>query len=268
MNDSPGSGWAPNIALCPTWSTLTSDQQSYAQAFAIQVLWAGTGRRFGLYDTTVRPCYQPQVPTYLTFPAAADYHAAGYSFQSSIWGFWAGPQGAWWAGMGGCGCTGTQGCGCAPPEMVLPGPVDSIVQVIIDGAVQSPAIYRLDGNRLVRQDGLQWPMLQNLGAPAGQPGTWSVEYMVGEPVDVLLNDVAGRYACQIGAALKGGTCLLPQRVQSISRQGVTASLVTEADYLSKGRTGLPEFDQEIAAYNPYGLHSRARVLSPDLPVYR
>ena len=121
--------------------------------------------------------------------------------------------------------------------------------------------------RLWRQDGEGWPA-QDLSLPAGDPGTWSVSYLRGVPVPALLNDAAGAYACEIAKGRTGGTCQLPSRVASITRQGVDVQFVTTEDYLDKGRTGYAEVDQVIMALNPGGLTRAPRVLTPDSPIFR
>lgn len=274
----PGTGWSPDTSPFTGWAGFAPAIQTYALAFATQVIWSATGRQFGTYDTTIRPCYQPQLPTYVTYPAAADYHASGYGYQSTIWGFYAfGTSGAWWTGMNGCGCSGGgSGCGCAPPEFSLPGPVASIdpnTGIVIDGVAFPQVVsgvekWRLDGIRLVREDGQPWPRSQDLSLPDGQVGTWHVQYQQGVAVPAIANTAAGLYAFQVAKALSGGSCALPQRVQSIARQGVNVSLVSDMDFLKNGRTGLVDVDILIVSLNPHGLKDPPRVLSLDLPQYR
>jgi len=61
---------------------------------------------------------------------------------------------------------------------------------------------------------------------------------------------------------------LPQRIQSIVRQGVTVSMVDVDTLLQKGLTGVQTVDQVISMFNPYGLKSRMKLSSPDEPVTR
>lgn len=260
----PGTGWAPDTSVCPDWANFQPGDQTYALAVATQVMWAATGRQFGLADITVRPCLNPQLPAYLTFPVAYDPGSYGGQWAWQLVGV---PNGVELILGGTCGCTGA--CGCSAPTIPLPAPVSSIVAVTIDGAVLAAGNYRVDaGNLLVRQDGSSWPVTQNLALSAGQVGTWSVEYQRGVVVPALLNQAAGAYACEIARARAGGNCRLPQRVQSITRQGVDIQLVDQTDYLHQGLTGVQEVDQVIRAFNPDGLRARPRVVSPDLPMYR
>jgi hypothetical protein len=258
--DAPCSGWVPNHSLCGSWAALSAAQQAYADRVAIRVIWAATGRQFGLCPVTVRPCWVPQEPLYQAFPVG--YYGEGYWSLQGVSG-----GGVVVLANGSCACS--SGCACSPPQVALPGPVDSIMSVIIDGVPLGPAAYRLDlGTYLVRTDGGSWPAPQNLAANAGATSTWTVSYLQGVAVPADLQDAAGLYACQIGKAIQGGNCQLPNRVRSVTRQGVSIDFIQEDDFLEKGRTGYDLVDSILATYNPHGLTQRPRFLSPDLPRFR
>jgi hypothetical protein len=257
--DGPCSGWAPNHALCAAWSGFTPTTQTYADRVASRVIWSASGRQFGLCDVTVRPCWTPQQPLYQAFPVG--YYGEGY------WSLQGAPGGVVVFAAGGCACNSA--CLCQPPQIALPGPVDSITEVAINGVVLGAGAYRVDnGSYLVRTDGQMWPNTQDLSAVDGAANTWHVRYQQGQAVPDDLNDAAGLYACQLGMALTGGTCQLPNRVQEITRAGVSIQYVDTGDYLKEGRTGYDQVDTILHSYNPYGLVQRVRVLSPDLPTYR
>lgn len=257
--DQPCSGWSPNTAICSAWSTYSAAVQTYATRVAIRVLWVATGRQFGLCPRTVRPCWSVQEPLYQTFPVG--YYGEGY------WQLLGTAGGVRVYSTGGaCGCASA--CQCSPPQIPLPPVVDSITSVQIDGVVLDPSAYQLQRGYLVRMDGQSWPFNQDLSKPLGQVNTWGVTYQEGEAVPADLQDAAGLYACQVGAALSGGSCQLPNRVQSVTRQGVTIDYINADDYLDKGRTGYEIVDSVIVTYNPKGLQQRPRFLSPDLPIYR
>jgi hypothetical protein len=259
MADEPCTGWAPNHALCPAWAATDPAIQAYADRVASRVIWAATGRQYGLCAVTVRPCWTPQEPLYQSFPVG--YYGEGY------WGLQGVPGGVVVFATGGCACASA--CLCQPPQIALPGPVASITQVVIDGVVLDPAAYRLDlESYLVRIDGLSWPNTQNLGAALGLTNTWAVTYQQGVAVPDTLQDAAGLYACEVAKARTGGSCQLPNRVRSVTRAGVEINYINEDDFLAKGRTGYDAVDSIIYSYNPYGLTERPRVVSPDLPRYR
>jgi len=258
--EEPCTGWVPNHALCASWVNFSPDIQAYADRLATRVIWAATGRQFGLCDVTVRPCWSQQPALYQTFPVG--YYGEGYWTLLGVSG------GVIPVSMGG-GCACASACGCSPPQVALPGPVDSVTTVTIDGAVLGAGNYRVDSaSFLVRQDGQSWPANQDLSKAPGTAGTWTVRYQQGQPVPATLQDAAGLYACEVGKALTGGQCQLPNRVRSITRAGVEINYVNDVDFLDKGRTGYDQVDAIINSYNPYGLKQRPRVLSPDLPQYR
>jgi hypothetical protein len=259
MADEPCDGWTPNHALCPAWDSFTVANQAYADRVASRVIWAATGRQFGLCPVTVRPCWTLQEPLYQTFPVG--YYGEGY------WSLQGVPGGVVVFAAAGCAC-GTA-CACRPPQVALPGPVASVTSVVIDGVALDPSAYRVDlASYLVRQDGQAWPSTQDLAAPSGDANTWQVTYMRGVAVPQSLNDAAGLYACEVGRAITGGTCQLPNRVRSITRQGVEINYVNEDDFLEKNRTGYDAVDAIINSYNPYGLTQRPRFTSPDMPQFR
>jgi hypothetical protein len=61
----------------------------------------------------------------------------------------------------------------------------------------------------------------------------------------------------------GEDCELPQRVTSISRQGVSYTILDPQDFVQEGRTGLYMVDMFLKSVNPDKARNRARVFSPD-----
>jgi hypothetical protein len=73
-------------------------------------------------------------------------------------------------------------------------------------------------------------------------------------------------ADQFVLAMQGSEeCTLPQRVTSISRQGMSMTLLDPQDFLDKGRTGIYQVDLFLTTINPDGARLRSRVFSPDTP---
>jgi hypothetical protein len=58
-------------------------------------------------------------------------------------------------------------------------------------------------------------------------------------------------------------CSLPQRVTSVSRQGVSWTLLDTQDFLEQGRTGVYSVDLFLRTVNPDKARMRPRVFSPD-----
>jgi hypothetical protein len=262
MDGDSGQQWNPDTSVVTKWSDFPPAIQTFAKAMAAQVLWTALGRRYNLCDIVVRPCLQQRLPTYLTFPSIWNPGAEGGQW---AWGLIGGPDGSELI-FGGCGCTSGV-CGCRRRAVPIPGPVSSIVSVTIGSETLAPTAYRLYGNELIRQDGHAWPHRQDYSTPLGEDHTWSVRYLRGVPVPPMANMVAGFYAGEIAKLLAGQACSLPQRLQSVTRQGVSAKMLSSDDYLDKGRTGVPLVDQYIVSQNPYGLAEAPRVHSLDMPTY-
>lgn len=213
-------------------------KRNRAEDAAVMVLWALTGRRFGICDYTVRPCPEFDLPT------------IGWRTRM-----------LWWTGDNwlttSCGCTNT--CTSSGPGMVhLPGPVVSVSKVQLGDLVLTSADYTVEGNVLYRNGGLAWPA-QNRSHPLGAFDTWSVEYQRGEPVPAGGDMMAGALAKEFMAACDGGVCRLPKTVVSLTRQGVTHQF-DPTKIIAAGFTGLPEVDQWVQGINPHRLMQAPVVL--------
>lgn len=69
---------------------------------------------------------------------------------------------------------------------------------------------------------------------------------------------------EIRLAHNGEACRLPERVTSVSRQGVSWTLLDPQDFLTEGRTGIYEVDLVLSMYTgPNRVQARARVWTPD-----
>lgn len=58
-------------------------------------------------------------------------------------------------------------------------------------------------------------------------------------------------------------CALPDRITSVTRQGVSFTVLDAQDFLKDGRTGIYEVDLFLKAVNPDNARKRAGVFSPD-----
>jgi hypothetical protein len=59
-------------------------------------------------------------------------------------------------------------------------------------------------------------------------------------------------------------CTLPERITSVSRQGVNYQVFDAQDFLTNGRIGVYSVDVFLTAVNPSRAQKRARVFSPDV----
>ena len=60
-------------------------------------------------------------------------------------------------------------------------------------------------------------------------------------------------------------CMLPQRVTSVSRQGVSYTILDSQDFIDDMRTGIYAVDLFLKSVNPDKARAKARVFTPDLP---
>lgn len=222
---------------------------------ASELVWALTGRQFGLCRVKIRPCRKACNPC-----GDVGLDSFGYGF-GYPWMPMHTETG--WINVPPCGCPGDCGCS-ALCEVDLPYPACCINEVKVDGVVLPSTAYRVDNfKKLVRVDGGCWPDCQELALPDTEVGTFSIDVTYGKEPPMLVKKAAGFLACELLKSCVGAPCQLPQRVQTISRQGFSASFLDPMDFVENGKTGLYLVDMAIKAYNPNGLSRRSTVWSPD-----
>ncbi|WP_280365913.1 hypothetical protein [Nocardia wallacei] len=224
-------------------SAIDMQRMQYAADSAVFVLWALTGRQFGVCPVVARPC-----PARCANPLV-DYVAIGPGYS----GYYGAPEwypvwdGGVWRNIS-CSCAGR--CSRSGPSVVhLPGPVESVDAVTIAGTPLDDSAWALEGDYLYRTGGAQWPR-QNLAAPLGEADTWSVEYQRGIPPPAGTGTHVGQLALEFFNACAGGKCRLPKRVQTVTRQGVSFQMIDANDLFGAGLTGIDTIDLWIRAVNP------------------
>jgi hypothetical protein len=60
-------------------------------------------------------------------------------------------------------------------------------------------------------------------------------------------------------------CALPQRITSVSRQGVSYTILDQQDFIDELKTGLYAVDLFLKSVNPDKARAKAKVFSPDTP---
>lgn len=190
-------------------------------------------------------------------------------------------SGRQWSGLEGAGCTASAtlrdhggSCGWWPsvgwdwvwgreflprgrnqPHVVrLPhDEVLAVDSVVIGGAAFTA--WRAEGPWLYRTDGLGWSGLDVV-----------VAYHWGSapPTGGVIACVA--LALEFAKALTGDSaCRLPKRVTSVTRQGMSMTLIDPQTFLKDGRTGLGDVDLWLVSVNPKARAERGSVWSPDVP---
>ena len=244
----PCEAWELSCAEFPEGTT--PELEAVAAMAATEALWMRTKQQFGLCAVTLRPCRKECFPAWPWVPVQGWSDLTGAS--------WPWPQpalvGGNWINIA-CGSCFSE-CSCSHvSEVRLPYPVNSIVEVKVDGVVLPSSSYRVDNfNLLVRVDGQEWPRCNDLNLDDTEPGTWSVTARYGDDVPQLGKLAAGQLAVEIAKRCVGaGGCVLPVgTVQQVSRQGVTKVFFDSDQAFAKGMMGLYWTDLFVTTYNPSG----------------
>lgn len=217
------------------------DTEKLQQLFnmAAEYLWRWTGRKFGSQTVTVYPYHQ-----------SIRFQGAGSSF------FGRGPRGS--LSFATTSPYGWPDHINARPrlenaQIFLQNPLE-IGQVMIDGETLDASAYELQGSKLVRTDGNSWPRFQT--------PELAVTYTSGINVPSGGKIATGVLACEFAmASINDPNCSLPQRLQSVTREGVSMTVMDEFDDLDSGRTGIWMIDNWVASItkSPRG----GSVLSPE-----
>lgn len=237
-----------------------------SKLIASQILWALTGRQFGTCTVTIRPCRKCDNECCLPLFADGVYDGFGfggypsYPFQQ-LDGSWINKS---------CSCA--DDCSCVDLcKISLPSPVCSVDEVKIDGLVLLPDEFKvINFSELVKTptvtgtSGDCWPKCNDLRKPDTEIGTWSVTVTYGRPVPELVLLGAAEMACEIIKNCVGKPCRLPQRISSVTRQGVSISFLDNMEFLDRNLTGLYFTDLAARTYNPSRLSRRPTVYSPDV----
>jgi hypothetical protein len=241
---------------------------------AVSYLWNWTKKQFGTCEISLRPCKEQCLQQWTTYRGRAGTNGNLPWTEGGM-----GPlnpaliRGVWW-NLGCSGSCDTDQCSCTyVPTVNLPGPVDSVTEVWIDGVQLDADAYRVDNHsKLIRVDGGDWPACQDMLSDPTVPGTDSfmVVFDQGVPVPAGGQIAAGILACEMAkAACRDNSCKLPQRLQSITRQGVTMTVLDSfSDLYEHGATGLWLVDNWVASIIGTEQHAaRATVASPDYRNY-
>jgi hypothetical protein len=259
--------WPVDYAACSGCEVLEGlppEQQDVIEKIASDLLWNWTNQVFGVCPVELRPCAAGCYGSgSSTFWGRGPYPWHGSGVGSSPW--YPVLIGGQWYNLS-CGCVSS--CDCAvngPTALQLPGPVADIIEVKVDGLVIPPTSYRVAyGRTLIRTDGEVWPACQDLLAEDTELNTFVVSYNRGLAVPVGGQVAAGILACEIAKMLCGAKdCQLPQRLQTITRQGVTMGFVDTFEGLDQGKTGIWGIDAWISSVTRH--KSYANVRSVDVP---
>ena len=211
------------------------------------ILWSLSGRKFNGpttvtedYDT---PCSPYPRPLTRSLPYMEDYGATYQQWSSQLGYLPAAPD-----------------CECGLTRLRLRHrPVLEVTSVTLEnGDELDPSLWHVyDRAYLGPSSGQSWSLCGRLtvsytyGALPPSSGVQACRVLANELVKAYCGDAAG--------------CALPKRVTTITRQGMSMTLLDPQTFLKEGRTGVYEIDLFLRAVNPYGATKPARVFSPDRP---
>lgn len=134
-------------------------------------------------------------------------------------------------------------------------PVRHVSRVVQDGVEVNPSKYQLV-NAAVLQ-----------AAPGASIDLCGAEvtYTYGTEPPTAGRRAARHLATELTKSFSGEDCDLPERVTSVSRQGMSVTVIDPQDFLDDLRTGLYSVDLFLKVANPDNARKPARVFSPDLP---
>jgi len=233
-----------------------------AKLASSQLLWALTGRQFGMCQVTIRPC-RP-CGNECCLPDFDFYSLDGFGYGGYPYYPFHQADGTWIN----LSCNCQDSCSCTNLcEVQLPYPVCAVDEVRVDGDVIPAEWYKVANfERLIvtpAASGFCWPECNDLSKADTEIGTWSVTLTYGRPVPELVLLGASEMACEIIKSCIGAACKLPQRISSVTRQGVSVSFLDSMEFLDKGLTGLYYVDLAARTYNPNRLARKPAVYSPD-----
>lgn len=121
-------------------------------------------------------------------------------------------------------------------------PIQAVILVLVDGVALPSTEWEIRDYRwLTRTDGLRWP-------PGAGRVQVTIQYGVLPPAGA--EGAMQSLMCELAkACYTDQACRLPQRVTSITREGVTLAMLDPFEMLDKGRTGLFEVDLWLEAVN-------------------
>lgn len=202
--------------------------------YATFVVWSLSGRRYAptqtlieAYDT--RDTFRKRGDVYPMFHNGRPYNV--YDCES-------------------CVCSG---CGIMHRTRLRQAPVQHILDVWLDGKFLNRKQYVL----------LDYSVLGLKTDEACGAECIVVRYAYGTGIPPGGTLAVARLAEELLRASLGQDCSLPERVTSVSRQGMTWALLDPQEFLVDGRTGVYEVDLLLVALNPAKALARPKVFTPD-----
>jgi hypothetical protein len=130
-----------------------------------------------------------------------------------------------------------------------------LVRSMYNGLIVDPDSYYIaEHSTLIAYKGTPWP-----------PGNLEVTYTYGMRPPTAGRHAARLFAIELVKLWEGDDCALPDRVTSVSRQGVSYTILDNQDFLENMRTGIYAIDLFIKTANPAKALAPSKIFSPDIP---
>jgi hypothetical protein len=211
------------------------------------LLWTLSGRKYSGV-TTVTEKYE--CPTRSVLSSSRYHDPALFPFEPYM------ASGAIYNSVGGNGCACGGSINNVHTKIRLRGrPVLQVSRVSDNGVDVDPEKYRLV-NRSVLQ--------ASSGTSLDLCGL-DVTYTYGVEPPAAGRRAARYLAQELTKSFEGKDCELPERVTSVSRQGVSVTVLDNQTFLDDHRTGIYAVDLFLKAVNPEKARKKVKVFSPDLP---
>lgn len=114
--------------------------------------------------------------------------------------------------------------------------------------------YLVDNSTIQATQGVPWT-----------PCDVEVTYTYGSQAPTLGRMAARHMAIEFCKLWTGDDCDLPARVTSVTRQGISYTVLDNQDFIDDLRTGIYTVDLFLKSVNPDKARARARVFTPDMP---
>lgn len=151
-----------------------------------------------------------------------------------------------------------------PQRLYLRGtPVHSISQVKYGDTVLDPTRYALFNKRFLKLvGGSTWNYSCGHG---GITVDYSYGMMPPKAGVLAATTLANELLILMGEGSSSNQCRIPERVRSISREGISFDMIDPQEFMDDGRTGIWEIDLFIRTANPSRAKKQPRLLSASDP---
>lgn len=151
-----------------------------------------------------------------------------------------------------------------PQRLYLRGtPVHEVTSVKYGDKLLATEDYALYNRRFLKlRHGAQWDYFCD---QKGITVTYSYGMMPPSAGRLAASTLANELLILLGENTDAGQCRIPERVTSVSREGVSFDMVNPMEFMDDGKTGIWEIDLFIRTANPSRAKKPPRILSANDP---